>query len=66
MGFGLPSAIGAKVACPDDAVLSIVGDGGFLMVSQELATIREYDIPVVIAILNNRKLGIRRALYALP
>ncbi|MBQ6813539.1 MAG: acetolactate synthase large subunit [Methanobrevibacter sp.] len=57
MGFGLPSAIGAKVACPDDAVLSIVGDGGFLMVSQELATIREYDIPVVIAILNNRKLG---------
>ena len=57
MGFGLPAAIGAKVACPDDAVLAIVGDGGFLMVSQELATIKEHDIPVVIAILNNRKLG---------
>ena len=57
MGFGLPAAIGAKVACPDDAVLAIVGDGGFLMVSQELATIKEYDIPVVIAMLNNRKLG---------
>lgn len=57
MGFGFPAAIGAKVACPDDAVLAIVGDGGFLMVSQELATIKEYDIPVVIAILNNRKLG---------
>jgi acetolactate synthase-1/2/3 large subunit len=57
MGFGFPAAIGAKVACPDDAVLAIVGDGGFLMVSQELATIKEYDIPVVIAMLNNRKLG---------
>ena len=57
MGFGLPAAIGAKVACPDEAVLAIVGDGGFLMVSQELATIKEYDIPVVIAMLNNRKLG---------
>lgn len=57
MGFGLPAAIGAKVACPDDAVLAIVGDGGFLMVSQELATIKEHDIPVVIAMLNNRKLG---------
>lgn len=57
MGFGMPAAIGAKVACPDEAVLAIVGDGGFLMVSQELATIKEYDVPVVIAILNNRKLG---------
>lgn len=57
MGFGFPAAIGAKVACPDDAVLAIVGDGGFLMVSQELATIKEYDIPIVIAMLNNRKLG---------
>ena len=57
MGFGFPAAIGAKVACPDEAVLAIVGDGGFLMVSQELATIKEYDIPVVIAMLNNRKLG---------
>ena len=57
MGFGFPAAIGAKVACPDDAVLAIVGDGGFLMVCQELATIKENDIPVVIAMLNNRKLG---------
>ena len=57
MGFGFPAAIGAEVACPDDAVLAIVGDGGFLMVCQELATIKENDIPVVIAMLNNRKLG---------
>ncbi len=57
MGFGFPAAIGAKVAKPDDPVLSIVGDGGFLMVCQELATVKEYDIPVIVAILNNRKLG---------
>lgn len=57
MGFGLPSAIGAKVACPDDPVVSINGDGGFLMVCQELATIREYDLPVIAIVLENRTLG---------
>lgn len=57
MGFGFPAAIGAKVAKPENPVLSIVGDGGFLMVCQELATIKEHDIPVIVAILNNRKLG---------
>ena len=57
MGFGLPSAIGAKVACPEDAVVSVCGDGGFLMVNQELATIRENDIPLIMVVLNNRKLG---------
>ena len=57
MGFGFPAAIGAKVAKPEDPVLSIVGDGGFLMVCQELATVKEYDVPVIVAILNNRKLG---------
>lgn len=57
MGFGLPSAIGAKVACPEDPVMSITGDGGFLMVCQELATIRQYDTPVIVTILENRTLG---------
>ena len=57
MGFGLPSAIGAKVACPDDTVVSISGDGGFLMVCQELATIKDYDIPVIAVVLENRTLG---------
>ncbi|WP_295591573.1 acetolactate synthase large subunit [uncultured Methanobrevibacter sp.] len=57
MGFGFPSAIGAKVACPDDPVVSINGDGGFLMVCQELATVREYDIPVIAIVLENRTLG---------
>ena len=57
MGFGFPSAIGAKVACPDDPVISINGDGGFLMVCQELATVKEYDLPVVAIVLENRTLG---------
>ena len=57
MGFGFPAAIGAKVAKPNYNVISITGDGGFLMNSQELATIKEYDIPVVICIFDNRTLG---------
>ncbi|MFU8653592.1 acetolactate synthase large subunit [Methanotorris formicicus] len=57
MGFGFPSAIGAKVAKPNYNVIAVTGDGGFLMNSQELATIREYDIPIVICIFDNRTLG---------
>ena len=57
MGFGFPAAIGAKVAMPESDVVAVTGDGGFLMVSQELATIKEYDIPVVICVLDNRYLG---------
>ena len=57
MGFGFPSAIGAKGACPDDPVVSINGDGGFLMVCQELATVHDYDLPVIAVVLENRTLG---------
>ena len=57
MGFGFPAAIGAKVACPENPVISLSGDGGFLMVCQELATVREYDLPVVAIVLENRTLG---------
>lgn len=57
MGFGLPSAIGAKVACPDKKVMTITGDGGLLMVIQELATAVAEDIPVVICLMNNGWLG---------
>ena len=57
MGFGFPAAIGAKIACPDDNVVSINGDGGFLMVCQELATVKDYDIPVIAVVLENRTLG---------
>jgi acetolactate synthase I/II/III large subunit len=57
MGFGFPAAMGAKVALPDSDVVAVCGDGGFLMVCQDLATIKEYDIPVVICVLDNRYLG---------
>lgn len=57
MGFGFPAAMGAKVALPENDVVAVCGDGGFLMVCQDLATIKEYDIPVVICVLDNRYLG---------
>lgn len=60
MGFGLPSALGAKVAKPDSKVLTIVGDGGLQMVCQELATSVAEDIPVTIVLLNNGWLGMVR------
>lgn len=57
MGFGFPSAMGAKVAMPDNDAVAVCGDGGFLMVCQDLATVKEYDIPVVVCVLDNRYLG---------
>ncbi|MGB9936331.1 MAG: acetolactate synthase large subunit [Methanobacterium sp.] len=57
MGFGFPAAIGAKVAMPENDVVAVCGDGGFLMVCQDLATVKEYDIPVVVCVLDNRYLG---------
>lgn len=53
MGFSLPAAMGAKLAAPDKQVVAVVGDGDFLMTCQELATAVQYDIPVVVAVLNN-------------
>jgi acetolactate synthase-1/2/3 large subunit len=53
MGFTLPAAIGAKLAAPDKQVVGVTGDGDFLMTMQELATVVQYDIPVVICVLNN-------------
>ncbi|TAK22663.1 MAG: biosynthetic-type acetolactate synthase large subunit [Chloroflexota bacterium] len=60
MGFGVPAAMGAKVAKPNDTVWAIVGDGGFQMTSQELATIAEERIGVKIALMNNGYLGMIR------
>ncbi|UAL07604.1 MAG: biosynthetic-type acetolactate synthase large subunit [Candidatus Methanogranum gryphiswaldense] len=57
MGFGLPSAIGAKAAKPESKVVTVTGDGGLLMVIQELATSVAEDLPVVICLLNNGWLG---------
>lgn len=60
MGFGLPAAIGASFADRNSTVLAIVGDGGFQMTSQELAVIKEYNLPIKIIILNNSALGMVR------
>lgn len=57
MGFGLPAALGAKVARPDVPVIDIDGDGSFRMTEQELATSVLEDIPVIVIILNNSMLG---------
>ena len=57
MGFGLPAAIGAKVACPDRTVVDIDGDGSFLMNVQELATAFIEKIPVKVMLMNNQHLG---------
>jgi len=60
MGFGLPAAVGAQMARPDDKVVAIVGDGGFMMALSELATIAANNIPVKIIIMNNGWLGMVR------
>jgi acetolactate synthase-1/2/3 large subunit len=60
MGFGFPAAIGAQVAFPQEVVIDIAGDGSFQMTSQELATAVQYNLPVIVAILNNHSLGMVR------
>ncbi|MBL4828765.1 MAG: acetolactate synthase 3 large subunit [Aliivibrio sp.] len=57
MGFGLPAAMGIKLAMPDEVVVCITGDGSIQMNIQELSTALQYDIPVKIINLNNRFLG---------
>ncbi len=60
MGYGFPAAIGAQVACPDKVVIDIAGDGSIQMNIQELNTAVNNKMPVIIAILNNRYLGMVR------
>ncbi len=60
MGYGLPAAIGAKLGCPEKEVWAIVGDGGFQMSLNELATCVQEGIDVKIAVLNNGYLGMVR------
>jgi acetolactate synthase-1/2/3 large subunit len=60
MGFALPAAIGAKMACPDKEVWVVAGDGGFQMTAAELSTIVQEKIKVNIAIINNGYLGMVR------
>ena len=60
MGFALPAAIGAKKGRPDRTVVAVIGDGGFQMTLQELATIKQEGLNVKIVILNNSFLGMVR------
>jgi acetolactate synthase-1/2/3 large subunit len=60
MGYGFPASMGAKVGKPESTVIDIAGDGSFQMNSQELATVVQNDIPVIVAILNNGFLGMVR------
>ena len=57
MGFGLPAAVGAQFACPDDLVVDIDGDGSFEMNINDLRTVADNNLPVKICILNNKLLG---------
>ncbi|WP_245920690.1 biosynthetic-type acetolactate synthase large subunit [Melghirimyces profundicolus] len=60
MGFGFPAALGAQLAHPDATVISVTGDGGFQMTSQELAVASLANIPVKVAVINNQCLGMVR------
>ncbi len=60
MGYGVPAAIGAQIANPDFLTVCVSGDASFLMNMQELSTIKQYNLPVKIFILNNRYMGMVR------
>ncbi len=60
MGFGLPAAMGAKVARPNDEVVLVTGDGSFMMNIQELGTLKRRGIAVKIILLDNQRLGMVR------
>lgn len=57
MGYGMPAALGAKLASPDKVVVSLSGDGGFMMTANELETAVRYDIPVISLVFNNYMYG---------
>ncbi len=60
MGYAVPAALGAQAARPTDTVIAVVGDGGFQMTGNELATIADCGLPVKVVILNNGYLGMVR------
>ncbi|MFT4718504.1 MAG: acetolactate synthase-1/2/3 large subunit [Rickettsiales bacterium] len=60
MGYGVPAAIGAQIANPNDLVICISGDASFLMNMQELSTIKQYSLPIKIVIINNHYMGMVR------
>ncbi|WP_407439241.1 acetolactate synthase 2 catalytic subunit [Lelliottia sp.] len=60
MGFGLPAAVGAQVARPNDTVICVSGDGSFMMNVQELGTVKRKQLPLKILLLDNQRLGMVR------
>lgn len=60
MGYSIPAAIGAKIAAPDKQVIAVCGDGAFQMSFMELATIKQYNIPIKIIVFTNTTLGMVR------
>ena len=60
MGYGLPAAIGACMGRPERPVVAVTGDGSIMMNVQELATIRRYDLPIKIVLVDNAALGMVR------
>jgi acetolactate synthase-1/2/3 large subunit len=60
MGYGFPASMGAQLACPDQPVFVLAGDGSFQMNIQELGTVAQYNIPVKVIVLNNQFLGMVR------
>ncbi|MGI6361093.1 MAG: biosynthetic-type acetolactate synthase large subunit [Bacillota bacterium] len=62
MGYGLPAALGAQMAAPDDLVICLTGDGGLQMSLNEMATIKEHQLPIKIILFNNHCLGLVRQL----
>jgi acetolactate synthase-1/2/3 large subunit len=60
MGFGVPAAVGAQVSRPTDCIVAVSGDGSFMMNVQELSTIKRFQLPVKIVLIDNAKLGMVR------
>lgn len=60
MGYGLPAAIGAQIGRPDATVINVSGDGSIMMNLQELVTVRRYDLPIKIVLIDNHALGMVR------
>src|SRR5207245_4684938 len=62
MGYGLPAALGAKAAFPERTVITVVGDGGFLMSGMELATAVQEKLPVIVILINDNCLTLIKAI----
>jgi acetolactate synthase-1/2/3 large subunit len=60
MGFGMPAAIGAQLARPNDMVVNVTGDGSMMMNVQELGTIKRFNLPIKIVLIDNQRLGMVR------